>query len=184
MESIGPTSTRILSPALPSSTGNGVNETALKASSPLRSLSGSGSPGLASKTTPVEGSSKSSVVVAVVAVVVALSEEGDDDDGNDDDDGDGELEGTERDGWFQTYAASGKRTAATNARSCVAWQAASKHMPAGEAETAVEEEEVEEVEGVKGVNNCINFDRVFLRLTGRPESSTALFKAAVISDYL
>ena len=167
-----------------------MNETALKASSPLRSLSGSGSPGLASKTTPVEGSSKSSVVVAVVAVVVALSEEGDDDDGNDDDDGDGELEGTERDGWFQTYApaatdaASGKRTAATNARSCVAWQAASKHMPAGEAETAVEEEEVEEVEGVKGVNNCINFDRVFLRLTGRPESSTALFKAAVISDYL
>ena len=66
----------------------------------------------------------------------------------------------------------------------MAWQAASKHMPAGEAETAVEEEEVEEVEGVKGVNNCINFDRVFLRLTGRPESSTALFKAAVISDYL
>ena len=96
-------------------------------------------------------------------------------------------------GWFQTKApaaidaTSGNSTAATNARSCVAWQAASKHIPAGEEEALQQEteeealqqeteEEKEVEEGVKGGGGERNFIfvRALLRLAGRrPEGSIA-----------
>lgn len=53
---IGPTGTRTLSPSAPPSTGHGVYDTTLKASSPFLSFSGA-TPSPASNTAPVSGSS-------------------------------------------------------------------------------------------------------------------------------
>ena len=136
---------------------------------------------------PVEGSSKNSVVFEVEKGGEEEDEEGGGVDG-------GKLSplelelGMERVGWFQTNApaatdaARGKSTAATKALSCVAWQAASKHMPAGDARAVKEvgEVEVKEVEEVEEGDAIVAFRREFCRLAGRDESPTRLFETALI----